>query len=109
MFPGNRHSEEQLRLASLLFLFTLGFLIASWFPENIRIIRTLENASLVLGAFFFRALLLPDVEIVPVWAQLFFVISFGLFLYFKLMRHFNRKKEKQNKENCSRPSWCVSC
>jgi hypothetical protein len=96
MFPGNGHSQDQLRLASVLFLFTLGFLIISWFPENTRLMRNLENCSLLIGAFFFRALLLSDMsEIIPIWTQLFFVISFGLFLYFKLMRYFNRNKERE--------------
>ncbi|TSJ45471.1 hypothetical protein [Fluviicola chungangensis] len=95
-FPGERDTEDRFLLSSLLSFSALGLLLTSWISKNSKVIRVLENSSLWVGAFFFRAFFLADTDgFTPIWAQLLFVISFGLFLYFKLMLYFSRDKENQ--------------
>lgn len=89
------HKDNEFLVHLAVNFFAIGVLIASYFPEKFQIRRILENGSLILATVFYRMLIGSDfIEKIPVWIQLPFLLAFGFFLYFKLMRYFNRDKEK---------------
>jgi hypothetical protein len=91
LFPAIRNSEDQLLLSYGLLLLSLAFLVSSWFPENPAVRRFFENASLVTGAFFFRAFALSESwDWVPLGLRLLFPGAFAFLLYLKLINWFSR-------------------
>jgi hypothetical protein len=94
MFPNN----DFLPLICL-YLLIITALISSYFLENERIKRILENGSLILSAVFYLIVIKLDInEKISLLEQLPFLISFGLFLYFKLLRYFHRNKKMDSNE-----------
>lgn len=87
MFPKNKF----MPLIGLYFL-VIVILIGSYFPVDERRKRMLENCSLVLSAIFYLSLIGMDRQNeISFLGQLPFLLSFGLFLYYKMLRYFNRK------------------
>ena len=74
-------------------------LLASFFSKNKRLKSVLENSSLIVGFVFYIVLSNDRIfKDIPLLSQLPFIISFGLFLYFKMMRYFNRNKKMDSNE-----------
>jgi hypothetical protein len=90
------HKDREFSVHLAVDLFSIGMFIVSYFSEKLRIKQTLENSSLILAAVFYRMLIGSDlIEGIPAWIQLLFLISFALFLYFKVLYYFNRNAEKE--------------
>lgn len=89
--------KSEISSSFVIYIFTVGILISSYFLKNKPAKRFLENFSMVLSAIFYRLLVGEDLlEHIPLIFQLPFLISFGLFLYFKLKDYFNRDLKKES-------------
>ncbi len=90
------HKDHEFSAYLAVDLFSIGMFIVSYFYDKLLIKKVLENVSLILATVFYRMLIGSDlIEEIPAWIQLLFLISFALFLYFKVLRYFNRNAEKE--------------
>lgn len=90
------HKDHEFSVYLAVDFFSIGMFIVSYFFDKLLIKRILESGSLILAAVFYRILIGSDlIEEIPAWIQLLFLISFALFLYFKVLRYFNRNVEKE--------------
>lgn len=88
------HPKGELFILSWIHLSAIGILMISFFSKNVTVKKILENSSLILGAILYRMLIGNGLmENIPVLSQLPFLISFGVFLYFKMIAYFNRTSE----------------
>ena len=75
-----------------LYFLILVILIGSYFPVDERRKRMLENCSLALSAVLYLSVREMDRQNeISFLVQLPFLLSFGLFLYYKMLCYFNRK------------------
>ena len=89
-------SGQKVSVGSVSYLFAVGILILSFFTKNKTARRFLENCSLVLSAVFYRLLVGEDLlENIPLIFQFLFLISFGLFLYFKIMTYLDKDLKQE--------------